>query len=36
MYKRKANNHINRVAPVLKEQIKEGKINLIAIVNTHQ
>ncbi|KAA8572799.1 hypothetical protein EYC84_003378 [Monilinia fructicola] len=23
------------VAPVLKEQIKEGKINLIAIVNTH-
>ena len=25
-----------RVAPVLKEQISSGKINLIAIVNTHQ
>ena len=25
-----------RVAPVLKEQIKAGKINLTAIVNTHQ
>jgi hydroxyacylglutathione hydrolase len=26
----------DRVAPVLKEQIKAGKINLTAIVNTHQ
>lgn len=25
-----------RVAPVLKEQINAGKINLTAIVNTHQ
>ena len=25
-----------RVAPVLKEQISAGKINLTAIVNTHQ
>jgi hydroxyacylglutathione hydrolase len=26
----------DRVAPVLKEQIGAGKINLTAIVNTHQ
>ena len=25
-----------RVAPVLKEQVDEGKINLTAIMNTHQ
>lgn len=25
-----------RVVPVLEQQIKDGKINLIAIVNTHQ
>lgn len=25
-----------RVAPVLKEQIDSGKINLTAIINTHQ
>jgi glyoxylase-like metal-dependent hydrolase (beta-lactamase superfamily II) len=27
---------IHRVAPVLKDQISSGKINLTAIVNTHQ
>ncbi len=27
---------VSRVAPVLKEQIDGGKINLTAIVNTHQ
>lgn len=26
----------SRVAPVLKEAMKAGKINLTAIVNTHQ
>ena len=26
----------NRVAPVLKEQVDGGKINLTAIMNTHQ
>jgi hypothetical protein len=25
-----------RVAPVLKEQVNSGKINLTAIINTHQ
>jgi hydroxyacylglutathione hydrolase len=26
----------DRVAPVLKEQVDSGKINLTAIINTHQ
>jgi hypothetical protein len=28
--------HFDRVAPVLKDAIQAGKINLTAIVNTHQ
>jgi len=28
--------NLDRVAPVLKEQIDAGKINLTAIMNTHQ
>ena len=29
-------NDFGRVAPVVKEQIDAGKINLTAIMNTHQ
>ena len=29
-------NNISRVVPVLQSQIKDGKIDLTAIVNTHQ
>lgn len=31
-----ANADVCRVVPVLKSQIKDGKIDLTAIINTHQ